>query len=73
MQIENNPVNHLAVYNGKVVSMDYIKNPKDQFKYACMRIIDNGANGIVICPNGDKYEVNQNSKKAKLIKNESNL
>jgi hypothetical protein len=67
MKIEDNPVNHLAVYNGKVVSMDYIKNPKEQFKYACMRIIDNGANGIVICPNGEQYEVTQNTKKAKLI------
>lgn len=68
MQIENNPVHHLAVYNGKVVSMDYIKNPKDEFKYACMRIIDNGANGTVICPDGKQYEVTQSSKKAKLIK-----
>jgi len=68
MQIENNPAHHLAVYNGKVVSMDYIKNMKDEFKFACMRIIDNGANGIVICPDGRQFEVNQSSKMAKLIK-----
>ena len=67
MQIENNPAHHLAVYNGKIVSMDYIKNPKDQFKFACMRIRDNGAEGVVICPNGKKYEITQSSKMAKLI------
>lgn len=67
-QIERHTLHHVAFYNGKRVVMDYIRNPKDEFKFACMRIVDNGANGIVVCPNGKKYEVTQNSKKAKLIK-----
>lgn len=58
---------HIAEYNGKQVVMDYV-SPKEEFKYACMRIIDNGANGIVICPDGKRYEVTQSSRKAKLIK-----
>lgn len=58
---------HIAEYNGKQVIMDYVPNPKEEFKYACMRIIDNGADGIVTCPNGKRYEVTQKSKKAKLI------
>ena len=57
-----------AIYNGKTVTMDYIKNPKDEFKFACMRIIDNGTNGVVVTPDGKRYEVTQNSRKAKLIK-----
>ncbi len=59
---------HIAIYNGKSVIMDYIDNPKHEFKYACMRIIDNGASGIVVCPNGKRYEVNQSNRTAKLIK-----
>jgi hypothetical protein len=61
-------VHHIAEYNNKQVSMDYIKDPKEQFRFACMRIIDNGFDGIVICPNGDRYEVIKKSRKAKLIK-----
>lgn len=57
---------HTASYNGKVVVMDYVK-PKEEFKYACMRIIDNGANGIVETPSGQRYEVTQCSRKAKLL------
>lgn len=71
MKIEDKPVHHIAVYNGKSVLMDYIKDPKNEFASACMRIIDNGANGIVICPNGQKYEVTQGSKKAKLLTSNS--
>jgi hypothetical protein len=62
-----NQKHHIAEYNGKRVVMDYIQNPKEEFKYACMRIIDNGADGIVYCPDGKKYEVTQKSRKAKLI------
>jgi hypothetical protein len=63
-----NDKHHVAVYNGKTVVMDYIKNPKDEFKFACMRIIDNNASGIVITPKGKRYEVTQGSRTAKLIK-----
>ena len=62
---------HVAVYNGKRVSMDYISNPKDEFKFACMRVRDNikiGDKGIVITPSGRIYEISHSSKMAKLIK-----
>lgn len=64
---------YIAVYNGKEVVMDYISNFKDEFKYACMRIIDNGADGIVIAPDGKKWKVSQSSRKAKLIKESNNF
>ena len=57
---------HVAVYNGKRVVMDYIANPKDEFKRACQRIGDTGFSGHVECPNGDIYDVSQSSKAAKL-------
>jgi len=66
---------HIAVYNNKEVVMDYVKNPKEEFKYACMRIYDNLGTGptptdkgYVICPDGKKYEISRDSKKAKLVK-----
>ena len=37
---------HIVEYNGKTVIMDYVQ-PKEEFKFACMRIIDNGADRIV--------------------------
>lgn len=58
---------HKAIYNNKIVIMDYV-SPKEEFKYACMRIIDNGASGIVECPNGKRYQVSQSNRTAKLIK-----
>lgn len=71
--MERHTIHHKAIYNGKIVLMDYIRNPKDEFKYACMRIIDNGADGIVICPNGEMYEVTQKSKKAKRIEKHTGI
>jgi len=65
--VKHTEKHHTAEYNGKVVCMAYVE-PKEEFKYACMRIIDNGANGIVITPDGKRYEVNQSSRKAKLIR-----
>lgn len=58
---------HVAVYNGREVSMDYIANPKDEFKFACQRIIDNGASGVVVCPDGKRYAVSQSNRKAVLL------
>ena len=58
---------HIARYNGKIVVMDYVP-PLEEFKYACMRTIDNGANGIVETPSGQRYEVTQCSRKARLLK-----
>ena len=68
VQLERNTLHHVIYYNGQRVVMDYIRNPKEEFKYACMRIIDNGADGIVVCPDGTQYEVTQKSRKAKLMK-----
>jgi hypothetical protein len=59
-----------AEYNGKTVSMDYIEKPQDEFRYACMRIRDNNAKGIVTDTNGKKYMITKKSKVAKLIKEE---
>jgi hypothetical protein len=55
-------------YNGKVIVMDYIKDPKEEFKFACMRIVDNKAEGIVTTPKGLRYEVSYKNRNAKLIK-----
>ena len=57
---------HQAIYNGKIVNMDYV-DKKDEFKRACMRIIINGANGIVKTPKGVCYQVTQSSRKAKRL------
>jgi hypothetical protein len=57
---------HRAIYNGKTVIVD-CPDPKQEFKFACMRIIDNGASGIVVCPDGKRYEVTQGSRKARLV------
>ena len=57
---------HIAEYNGKQVVMDYV--PKErEFKMACLRILDNGFDGVVICLDGKRYAVNRGSKTAKLI------
>ncbi len=57
---------HTAEYNGKVVIMDYVK-PEEEFRYACMRIVDNGASGIVTTLDGKRYEISRSQRKAKLI------
>ena len=56
---------HIAVYNGKVVVMDYIANPRDEFKRAAQRIADNGAEGFVITPAGEVFTITRSSRKAK--------
>jgi hypothetical protein len=56
-----------AIYNGKTVLIDYVPK-KAEFKTACMRIIDNCADGIVETPDGKRYAINRNSRMAKLIK-----
>ena len=61
----------IAVYNNKQVIMDYIDNPKDEFKFACMRVRDNlesGSVGYVITPKGNKYLITREAKMAKLVK-----
>ena len=70
---ENKTGHHLAIYNNKTVIIDYVE-PKEEFKYACMRISDNlgtGNNstdqGFVITPDNKKYLITRQSRKAKLI------
>jgi hypothetical protein len=57
---------HVAIYNGKRVVMDYV-GPGEQFQFAAQRIADNGAEGVVVAPDGNRWEVTQGSRKAKLI------
>jgi hypothetical protein len=70
----NKTQNHQVYYNGKVVDMGYITNPKEQFKYASQRISDNlgtGGNteevGYVKTPDGKIFEVSRSNKSAKLL------
>jgi uncharacterized protein YprB with RNaseH-like and TPR domain len=71
--------NVLATYNGKTVDMGYItpeagdtptkQQLKEQFKYACLRIVDNSRDiGTVTMPDGKRYAVSRNSRKATLLK-----
>ena len=53
--------------------MQYIINPKDKFKFACMRIIDSGGNGYVRDLDGKIYSVVQSKRMATPIKEESIL
>ena len=68
---------HIAMYNNKEVVIDYVKNPKDEFKVACQRIYDNLGTGptptdvgYVLCPDGKKYEISRTNKRAILVKEE---
>lgn len=65
--------NHLAIYNNKVVVMDYLtsiaKLPnkarlKKEFHYAAMRILDNGYDGYVVTPNGEVFQILQSKRTA---------
>lgn len=46
---------HVAVYNGKLVPMDYVPSPKQEFMIAAFRIADNGFEGHVITPKGEVF------------------
>jgi len=62
---------HQVAYNDKVVSMDYISDPKNQFKMSGMRVADNlkaGGKGYILTPKGQIYEITRESRKAKLLK-----
>ena len=56
---------HLVIYNGKIVSMSYIENVKDQFKFAGMRVRDNGSwEGFIITPKAEVFLVGTGFRKA---------
>lgn len=71
-------LNHQIYYNGKIVDMGYVLNPKEQFKLGAMRISDNlgtdkkikETEGYIKTPNGKIYKVNSSSKSAKLLSGE---
>lgn len=47
---------HVAIYN-KIVVMDYVPNPKQEFMIAAYRITDNGFDGHVVTPKGEVFFV----------------
>jgi len=55
-----------ALYDNRVVSMDYIADPKDRFKLAAMRIVDNGFDGFVVDDRRRVYAVTPANKTAKI-------
>ena len=54
-----------AIYDGRVVLMDYIQNPADRFKRAAQRIVDNGFNGYVVDDQRAVFAVTRAKKTAK--------
>ena len=69
--IKESSKNHTVFYNGKAVSMDYLgKKPKDEFKFAGMRIADNlstGGVGFIKTPKGEYYQVSSANRSAKKV------
>ena len=69
--------NHTIFYNGKIVNMDYLgKKPKDEFKFAGMRIADNlstGGVGFIKTPKGEFYKVSNSNRSAKKASKEEVL
>ena len=69
-----------AVYNGAAKPMDYIernegetpaKHRKRQFRYACMRVVDNANEGHVIDHDGTVYSVSRAYRRAKPVVGEA--
>lgn len=60
------PKDVFSFYNGKVVSMNYIPDPKKRFSFAGMRALDNAKEGYII--DGEKvYHVSHAFRLAKLV------
>jgi hypothetical protein len=57
---------HVAVYNGKAVSMGYAGG--NQFRVAGMRIADNNASGYVVTPNRKVYAIGKGKKTASVVR-----
>lgn len=59
-----------VVYNQKLVSMSYIADRKDQFKFGCMRIQDNITSGVGYIKDfdGKIYQIERGKRKAILLK-----
>ena len=54
-----------AIYDERIVTMDYIVNPADRFKRAAQRIVDNGFDGYVVDDQRAVFEVTRSRKTAK--------
>ena len=60
------PARVFAFYNGKLVDMDYVPDPKRRFNFAGMRVSDNASKGYVL--DGEKvYAITRASRTAKLL------
>lgn len=66
---------HVAIYNDKIITMDYVPNPKQEFMIAAYRITDNGFDGHVVTPHGHVFFVPKNfpRKNKKLSDEEARL
>lgn len=59
------PMIVFAIYGGKVVDMSYIDEPRERFKYAARRVVDNASAGWVV-ENGLIYTVSTSYRRARL-------
>lgn len=59
---------HRVAYNGACVAIDYVSTPKMEFHIACMRILDNGANGYVLTPKAEIFAVQQGKRSARRVR-----
>lgn len=55
---------HIVAYNGKTAVIDYCPDATREFSIAAMRIVDNGAEGHVLTPDGRIYFVGKNSRRS---------
>ncbi len=59
--------NHVAVYGGKAVAIDYASEGADEFRVAAQRVSDNAGEGHVVTPSGEVYAITKGSRKAKPV------
>jgi hypothetical protein len=57
---------HIAVYNDKVVPVE-MDNPRDEFKSAAMRVVDNASKGFVVTPKGEVFALSRETRMAKRV------
>ena len=58
---------HVAIFAGKQIELSEIPLTR-QFREACQLILDSGADGTVICPDGRRYDIKQRSTFANQIR-----
>lgn len=57
---------HVAIYSGKTVDVGPT-NPKDDFRYAAMRVADNAGEGYVVTPKNEVFKITKASRRAKPV------